>query len=181
MPKIYNRSGDVIHTSLFGGEKISKDSLIVDAYGTIDELNSFLGFARARVAEKDIQDMLQDFQNQLLKIGSDLATPLDKKSPVERISISDVKRLEEIIDKYDKGLPKINKFIIPSGSIESGVLHICRAVCRRAERRLVTLMKERQINEEVLMYINRLSDLLFVLAREMNKRRNVEEEFWTER
>ncbi|MBI2076641.1 MAG: cob(I)yrinic acid a,c-diamide adenosyltransferase [Candidatus Aenigmarchaeota archaeon] len=181
MTKIYNRSGDVIHTSLFGGEQISKDSLIVAAYGTIDELNSFLGFARARIAEKDMQDMLKDFQDQLLKIGSDLATPLDKKPLVERISASDVKKLEEIIDRYDKNLPKINRFIIPGGSVESGILHICRAVCRRAERTLVTLMKERQINDEVLMYINRLSDLLFVLAREMNKRRNSEEEFWSER
>lgn len=181
MAKIYNRSGDVVHTSLYGGEQISKDSLIVDAYGTIDELNSFLGFARARIAEKDVQDLLKDIQNDLLRIGSDLATPLDKKSLVERISITDVKKLEGIIDKYDKSLPKINKFVIPGGSIESGILHICRSVCRRAERRLVTLKKERQINDEVLMYINRLSDLFFILPREINKRRNKEDEFWSER
>lgn len=181
MAKIYNRSGDVINTSLYGGEQISKDSLIVDAYGTIDELNSFLGFARARVAEKDIQDMLKEIQNDLLRIGSDLATPLDRKALVTRISAGDVKNLEQIIDKYDKGLPKINKFVIPGGSVESAVLHTARSICRRAERRLVTLKKERQINDDVIMYINRLSDLLFVLAREINKRRNVEEEFWTER
>lgn len=181
MTKIYNRSGDVIHTSLFGGEQISKDSLIVDAYGIIDELNSSLGLVRAKTGDKDVKDLVNDVQNQLLKIGSDLATPLDRKPVIERISEKDVRTLEEIIDRYDANLPKISRFIIPGGSEESAMLHVSRAICRRAERRLVTLKKERQINDAVLMYVNRLSDLLFVVAREMNRRKNIEDEFWNER
>ncbi len=181
MTKIYNRSGDVIHTSLFGGEQISKDSLIVDAYGTIDELNSSLGLARAKISGKDVQDLILDIQNQLLKAGSDLSTPMDRRPLIERISEKDVRTLEEIIDRYDTNLPKISRFIIPGGSEESALLHVSRAICRRAERRLVTLKKERQINDAALMYLNRLSDLLFVLAREMNRRKNIEDEFWSER
>ena len=176
--KEYNKSGDIIHTSLYGGETIAKDSLIVDAYGTIDELNTFVGLARVRIEDKDIRDILRDIQETLLTIGSDLATPLDKQPLVERISMGKIKELEKIIEKFDKELQPINKFVIPGGSLESAVLHIARAIARRAERRLVTLKKEREINANIPMYINRLSDLLFTLARVMNKRKGFPDELW---
>lgn len=176
--KEYNKSGDIIHTNLYGGETIAKDSLIVDAYGTIDELNTFVGLARVRIEDKDIRDILKDIQETLLNIGSDLATPLDKKPLVERISMGKIKELEKIIEKFDKELQPINKFVVPGGSLESAVLHIARSVARRAERRLVTLKKEREINANIPMYINRLSDLMFTLARVMNKRRGFNDELW---
>jgi len=177
--KIYNKSGDVIHTSLFGGETIAKDSLIVDAYGTIDELNTFVGLAHARIEDEDIKNILKWIQKDLLNIGSDLATPLDKQPLAERISMNKIKELEKLIEKCDKELQPINKFVIPGGSPESALLHIARAVARRAERRLVTLKKEREINENIPMYTNRLSDLLFALARVMNRRKGVSDELWT--
>lgn len=177
--KVYNKSGDIIHTSLYGGETIAKDSLIVDAYGTIDELNTFAGLARARIEDKDITDILREVQETLLNIGSDLATPLDKQPLVERISKDKILALEKIIENYEKELQPINRFVMPGGSPESALLHIVRSVARRAERRLVTLKKEREINENIAMYLNRLSDMMFTLARVMNKRKGFSDELWT--
>ena len=176
--KQYNKSGDIIHTSLYGGEKIAKDSLIVDAYGTIDELNTFVALARSRIEDADIKSILHDIQKNLLKIGSDLATPLDKEPLVKRIPKDSVVELEKIIEKYEKDLSPINRFIVPGGAEESSLLHIVRSIARRAERRLVTLKKEREINENIAMYLNRLSDLMFTLARLMNKRKGVSDELW---
>jgi len=176
--KAFNKSGDVIHTFLFGGETIAKDALIVDAYGTIDELNTFIGLARAKIEDKDITDILADVQETLLNVGSDLATPLDKPVPVERIGKDKFNQLEKIMEKYEKEMKPINRFVIPGGSEQSALLHVARSVARRAERRLVTVKKERQINDNILIYINRLSDLLFVLARTMNKRKDVQDELW---
>ena len=176
--KVYNKSGDTIHTSLFGGETIAKDSLIVDAYGTIDELNTFVGLARARIEDDDIKNILQNAQKDLLNIGSDLATPLDKQPLVERISKDKILELEQIIENYEKELQPINRFVVPGGSPESALLHIVRSIARRAERRLVTLKKEREINENIAMYLNRLSDLMFTLARVMNKRKGFGDELW---
>ena len=176
--KQYNKSGDIIHTSLYGGEKIAKDSLIVDAYGTIDELNTFVGLARARIDDDDIKNLLRDAQKDLLNIGSDLATPLDKQPLVERISKDKILELEKIIENYEKELQPINRFVVPGGSPESALLHIIRSIARRAERRLVTLKKEREINENIAMYLNRLSDLMFTLARVMNKRKGFSDELW---
>ncbi len=178
MPKIYNRSGDIIHTSLYGGEMISKDSLIVDAYGTIDELNTFVGLARVCIEDEDVKNVLKDIQNTLLSIGSDLATPLDKEPPAPRVPKDKVTELEEMIEKYDRELKPIGRFVIPSGCIESAMMHVARAVSRRAERRLITVKKERQINEIIPMYVNRLSDVLFTLARVMNKRKSIADELW---
>jgi cob(I)alamin adenosyltransferase len=177
--KAYNRSGDIIHTSLYGGETIAKDSLIVEAYGTIDELNTLTGLARAKIGDGDIKNVLKGIQEDLLSVGSDLAAPLDKEPPVQRISKNKITELESIIESYDKELPQINRFVVPNGSVEASMLHIARSVARRAERRLITLKKERQINENIPMYINRLSDLLFVLARLMNKRKGINDELWT--
>ncbi len=176
--KVYNRSGDIIHTSLYGGEMISKDSLIVDAYGTIDELNTFVGMARVRTEYDDIKAVLKDVQDALFAIGGDLATPLDKEPLVPRITKDKIAELENIIEKYDRELQPISRFVIPGGSIESAMLQVARAVARRAERRLIMVKKERQINEVIPMYANRLSDMLFTLARVMNKRKGIADELW---
>jgi len=134
--------------------------------------------ARAKIEDKDITDILADVQETLLNVGSDLATPLDKPVPVERIGKDKFNQLEKIMEKYEKEMKPINRFVIPGGSEQSALLHVARSVARRAERRLVTVKKERQINDNILIYINRLSDLLFVLARTMNKRKDVQDELW---
>lgn len=173
--KVYTRTGDKGLTSLIGGKRVSKDSLRVSAYGDVDELNAVLGIVRSQAKDNEIKTISSVIQNDLFVIGADLASPMDIRAP--RIKPVSVRRLERSIDKFLKELDPLKEFILPTGSGGGHYLHLARTVARRAERSIVKLNKEEKINENVLKYINRLSDLLFVMARVENKRSGFEETF----
>lgn len=164
--KIYTKSGDKGRTSLFDNTRVAKNSPRVESYGTVDELNSSLGFAKNFVEDKDIHDIISQIQRKLFNLAGELAT-LDWESFPEKILESDIEFLENKIDHY---LSKMNKkekskFIIPGSSKASGALHQSRTICRRAERRITTLAAKEEINKLLQKYINRLSDLIYALAR----------------
>ena len=171
--KIYTRTGDTGQTGVIGG-RVSKDDARVEACGTIDELNSFLGQAIHSMEGDRYADMREDLllvQHELFDCGSDLAY-LGTSHPY-KVSAEMTERLERWIDRYDAETPDITRFILPGGSRVSCALHICRTVCRRAERRVVTLSAAQEINKEILRYLNRLSDLFFTMARAANCREQV--------
>jgi cob(I)alamin adenosyltransferase len=175
--KIYTRTGDSGQTGVIGG-RVSKDDPRVEAYGTIDELNSFVGYAVSIMAGDLYEDMKADLlciQHELFDCGSDLAS-LPKEGQTFKITPEMIDRLEAWIDKYDELAPDITRFILPGGTSVSSALHVCRTVCRRAERRIVTLRREQPIHMEVLRYVNRLSDLLFTIARAANALQGVADE-----
>ncbi|CAM3264860.1 cob(I)yrinic acid a,c-diamide adenosyltransferase [Vagococcus fessus] len=168
--KVYTKGGDKGKTSIIGGSRISKNSSRVNAYGTIDELNSNLGFVASKVAKdekfKNIFEEIGLIQQFLFDAGTDIAMSPEIKN--FRLSNSEVEWLEKTIDKCEASLPKIESFIIPGGHEISSLMHICRTVTRRAERLVVCVMEEEEINEEVLKFLNRLSDYFFVAARSVN-------------
>lgn len=173
--KVYTRTGDKGLTSLIGGQRVSKDSSRVSAYGEIDELNAVLGIVRSQAIDNQIKIIISAIQNDLFIIGADLASPMDIRVP--RIKPVNVRKLERSIDKFLKELSPLKEFILPTGVGAGQYLHLARTVSRRAERSIVKLKREETINEEVLKYINRLSDLLFVMARIENKRAGFVEAF----
>lgn len=179
--KIYTKKGDKGETSLFGGGKVWKDNPRIKAYGTIDELNSVIGIAITECQSEELKEILRSIQSELFTIGSDLATPLEKEKKgleIPRIDEHFSKRLEELIDKFDALLSELKNFILPGGSKGSAFLHLARTVCRRGEREVVTLMKEVEINPQIEVYLNRLSDLLFILARYENKVCGIDDIKW---
>src|SRR5882762_2004734 len=173
--KAYSGTGDKGETSLYGGTRVEKADPRVEAYGAIDELNSHLGIARAHIKTKKLNEFLKSVQRDLWILGGDLASELVTTN-VPRITKEQLDRLEDVTDELNSGLPRLRRFILPGGSVPGAELHVARAVCRRAERRIVTLSKMESINPDVLPYINRLSSLLFVLARTVNKMQRVPEE-----
>lgn len=177
--KIYTRTGDKGDTSLFGGQRVSKDALRIEAYGTVDELNSVLGMVRADNAQPEIDRLVARIQDVLFVLGADLATPrsADKKD-LRRIAAADSEDLEREIDTLDDHLRPLRTFILPGGSPVAARLHFARTVCRRAERNVVRLSRTEDIGDDVTVYLNRLSDLLFVLARFANHIANVPETPW---
>lgn len=180
--KIYTRTGDQGTTSLFSGGRVRKDHLRVEAYGTLDELNSLIGVARAHQPASQVDTWLEDVQNQLFNAGADLATPLDADAPwIVRIISADVVWLEQTIDTMDETLAPLKNFILPGGSLASAELHVARTVCRRAERLIVTLAEHEPLGEQVLPYVNRLSDWLFSVARYNNLLAQVDETRWSVR
>jgi len=178
--KIYTKRGDKGETALFSGQLVPKDNLRVAAYGEVDELNAFVGLARTCSVDGEIKELLKTVQKNLFVVGGDLATPPDSKTPkpVSRITPSHSQELEAAIDKIEEELKPLTTFILPTGSKDSCYLHICRSVCRRAERKAVSLSRCEKINEEVVIYLNRLSDFFFMLARLSNKRSHIQEEPW---
>ena len=168
--------GDKGTTNLYGGKIVSKSSVIVDAYGSVDELNCFIGLAMARLETEELTAILTEIQKQLFRLGSDLATPIEK--PVERIDATHIEYLESTISTLEQELEPLKNFILPGGAPAAALLHVARAICRRVERRVVALETEQQINKEVHRYLNRLSDTLFVLARTANKRAGVNDVIW---
>lgn len=172
--RVYTRAGDRGETMLVGGKQVSKASPRVEAYGEIDELNSLLGVVRAEISDPEINQVLQSIQNELFTLGADLAGPTDVDVP--RIENEWVTRLEHLLDQFNQQLPPLEEFILPSGTKGATLLHLARAVARRAERRIVQLSQEESVNEALIAYVNRLSDLLFVLARVTNQRLGVSEE-----
>ncbi|MCU0497407.1 MAG: cob(I)yrinic acid a,c-diamide adenosyltransferase [Anaerolineae bacterium] len=179
--RIYTRTGDDGTTSLFAGGRVSKSSLRVDTYGTVDELNSMIGLARAHGPTAQTDHYLEWVQNQLFRLGSDLATPLEAKADwLVRINVEAVTWLEQTIDQMTDALPELKDFILPGGSLVSAHLQVARTVCRRAERLVVSLAEsDEPINDHARMYLNRLSDWLFTLARWENHQVGVKEHIWT--
>ena len=173
--KVYTKTGDEGLTSLVGGARVSKASLRVDAYGDVDELNAVLGIARAQALDEELEAILVEIQNDLFIIGSDLASPPDLDVP--RITNKRVEEIESLIDKLLEELEPLKEFILPSGSAGGVYLHLSRTVSRRAERKIVKLMEDEEVDENTLIYMNRLSDLLFVMARIENKRSGFTETF----
>ena len=178
--KIYTRTGDAGETSLFGGGRVAKHHARVEAYGTIDELNSVLGVARAAKPSRPVDAWLENAQNQLFHLGADLATPLDAKADwITRVSKADIDWLEDSIDYMNEALAPLSNFILPGGTPAAAQLQLARAVCRRAERLIVALAESEDISEHALPYINRLSDWLFTLARYENRQAGERESKWS--
>jgi cob(I)alamin adenosyltransferase len=180
--KIYTRTGDRGDTGLFGGGRVSKTHPRVEAYGDVDELNATLGLARAVEPMPRIDEVLVPIQRDLFSIGALLATPdRDKmKSHLEKARIDDkrIAALESAIDEADRELEPLKSFIVPGGTPKASTLHVARTVCRRAERRVIALGGDAEVPPIVIIYLNRLSDLLFTLARLANKRANMGEVTW---
>lgn len=165
--KIYTKMGDNGETSLVGGVRVPKSDIRLEAYGTIDELNSFLGLLRADLIDEDIQHFILNIQNNLFVVGGYLATDITKRSLPDSLQLAEneVSLLEDAIDKVSSQLLRLNGFVVPGTNRISALCHVCRAVARRAERNIYVLEKETVISVDVKKYINRLSDYLFVLAR----------------
>lgn len=177
--KIYTKSGDKGKTSLLGGKRVSKDDIRIEAYGTVDELNSILGVCRSMNPPDEINESLEILQKHLFILGADLASPQGKSiKSSKRISSEHVQFIEQQIDKIESYLPPLKNFIIPGGHPLAGTLHIARSVCRRAERRVVHLSHQRKVNKVTIQYLNRLSDLLFVFARWVNVLNKIPERKW---
>src|SRR3989338_7554180 len=198
MTKVYTKTGDSGTTSLFGGKRVDKNSARIRAYGEVDELNSLIGVivsdlrhsgeqsdsrtdsGQARMTDQKlvINKKLLRIQTELFVLGANLATPSDVKTKVPKITKRHIKRLEEEIDSWSDKLPKLRNFILPGGNKVGSKLHLARSVVRRAERAIVDLNRQEKINQNVLIYTNRLSDWLFVLARYVNKLENISETVW---
>lgn len=168
MAKIYTRTGDQGTTGLADGTRLDKDHLRIEAYGTIDELNSCIGICCDHLASGQslLHPWLEAIQNDLFNLGSDLATPVESRwEKIILVDDNDVRQLELMIDALQNQLPVLRHFILPGGSSIVSYFHLARTICRRAERRMVSLQKHVEINQKAIKYINRLSDLLFVMAR----------------
>lgn len=179
--KIYTKTGDKGETSLFNGARVPKSDIRVEAYGNVDELNSYIGLITTFDIPKDVCEVLEKISRVLFEIGTDLATPIAnsrKTKRVKRLGYESINFLEEKIDHYSAKLPELRNFILPGGSSESAWLHIARTVCRRAERRVVELSQKEEINPNIVVFFNRLSDLLFVMARYINLTKHIEDVIW---
>lgn len=174
MPLYYTGRGDRGETSLFGGSRVSKASARIEAIGSVDELQAWLGVARNELEDRAADSLLHSIQEDLFVVNSDLASPESSRTTEEM-----VKSLEKKIDELAKGQKPLARFIVPAGSKGSAWLHACRAVCRRAERRVVALQQSGTVNEFAKAYLNRLSSLLFVLARHVNALEKGKEEEWS--
>lgn len=176
--KIYTRTGDGGETGLYGGQRVLKNVIRVETLGTVDECNAALGLALTRIDDPEARDVLTRLQGELFEVGADLAAPLAQGETVPRVRPEETARLEAEIDRFETELEPLRNFILPGGSEGGAALHLCRAICRRAERHLVTLQRDEAINPEAARYLNRLSDHLFVLARLVNARAGVPETIW---
>ena len=184
--RVYTRTGDDGLTALVGGARVAKDSRRIESYGTVDELNSIVGLARAFNAETPaspardrLDEILQRLQNELFDLGSELATPPEARyDGMFRVSAADVEALEKLMDSLQEDLEPLSSFVLPGGGVVSGFLHQCRTVCRRAERDILRLGREEDVGEWPLKYMNRLSDLFFVLSRWIGKQQGQPEYLW---
>lgn len=185
--KVYTRTGDRGETSLVGGKRVPKDSPRIDAYGTIDELNSVVGLARvfnedsldAGEAHRFLDEVLCQLQDELFDLGSELATPPEFFQPgMYRVGDDEITRIEKLIDKCQEDLEPLNSFVLPGGGRIGAYLHQCRTVCRRAEREILRLSRAEDVNDRAIKYVNRLSDLFFVLSRWIAKQTGEPEFLW---
>jgi cob(I)alamin adenosyltransferase len=185
--KVYTRTGDKGETALVGGKRVAKDSPRIDAYGTIDELNSIVGLARvfneesldAGEAHRFLDEVLCQIQDELFDLGSELATPAEFfQEGMYRVGDAEIKKLEQLIDKCQEDLEPLKSFILPGGGRIGAYLHQCRTVCRRAEREILRLSRTEDVNASTIKYVNRLSDLFFVLSRWIAKQTGEPEYLW---
>lgn len=181
--RVYTRTGDQGETGLVGGSRVRKDALRIECYGTVDELNATLGVCRLHTGTEGLQPLdgiLARVQNELFNLGSLLATPDESLHPQQPIiEPRHVERLEQEIDVYNEALPELRSFVLPGGGPAAAHLHLCRTVCRRAERLVVALSRQETIRPEAVHYLNRLSDALFVFARWAAHRTGASEPLWT--
>mgnify|MGYP001582762114 CR=1 FL=1 len=181
MGKIYTRTGDKGETGLFGGPRVRKSDPRIEAYGAVDELNASLGRAGTLIREEDLSASVRRIQNDLFDIGAFLAAPNPSRLEgrgTSSIRQEDVDRLEQAIDRYDRELPPLRNFVLPGGSELASLFHQARTVCRRAEREIVRLAESQAVDPLILAYVNRLSDLLFILARWANIKEGIAETAW---
>ena len=176
--KIYTQTGDDGTTGLIGGQRVAKDDIRLHAYGTVDEMNSLLGVIRAQGVSQRCDDILSRLQHQFFELGAELATPETSSKPSERITAEAVLEVESWIDELESELTPLANFILPGGSPQAATLHLARCVCRRAERDIATLAKSAPVREVVSKYVNRISDLLFVMARTANREAGVDDVPW---
>ena len=178
--KIYTKTGDAGETGLFAGARVRKDDARIEAYGTVDELNAAIGLARCEPLSTEIELTLERVQSELFSVGAELATPEPEKHGTALIGNSHIHLLEQAIDQLEVGLPPLKHFILPAGCRGGALLHVARGVCRRAERRVVTLANrvDVQISASIITYLNRLGDYLFVAARHANYEANAAETKW---
>ena len=176
--KIYTKTGDLGETGLFGGRRLSKSHLRIEAYGTVDELNSYLGLVRDQQSDQEIRGELHAIQSLLFSVGSILASDPEKKLPLPAIEEADITALEDAMDRMDLELPELKNFILPGGHPSVSSCHIARCVCRRAERLTVALADIEAVPAIVIKFLNRLSDYLFILARWTGNSLGAEEVIW---
>lgn len=177
LSKIYTRTGDDGSTGLGSGDRVPKDSVRVEAYGAVDETNSLIGVVLASDdLPQDVEDCLTRIQHQLFDLGGELSIP-----GTTIITAASVEGLERTLDDFNADLPPLKDFILPGGTLEAATCHVARTVCRRAERRICTLARDEDVNENSVRYLNRLSDLLFVIARVLNRRAGTAEPLWKHR
>jgi cob(I)alamin adenosyltransferase len=178
--KVYTRGGDAGQTSLGGGQRVSKHSSRVEAYGTVDELNSLIGAARAAGLSGEVEEVLERVQNELFNLGADLCVlEEDKQEERKGMGESHVSALETMMDRCNAELGPLENFILPGGAMGAALLHVARTVCRRAERRTVALAETEAVGEWTVKYLNRLSDALFVLARLENRSQGKNDRLWS--
>lgn len=178
--KIYTKTGDDGTTSLVGGTRVNKVDVRIEAYGTVDELNAAVGVVRSFQMPEELKAMLEEVQNKLFNIGSRLASDEKGDAYTSKLSVtaSHLQYLEECIDMMEKELPELTRFILPGGDLASAYCHVARTVCRRAERRILEFSMHQNVQPEIIIYVNRLSDFLFVFARKLSHQNGVEEKTW---
>jgi cob(I)alamin adenosyltransferase len=178
--KIYTRTGDAGTTGLFGGGRVDKDATRVEAYGSVDELNACIGAARVELGVSELDRMLAAIQSDLFTLGAELGCAAGKESKLDLrlLDADDTARLESHIDATEVNLEPLKAFVLPAGSPAAARLHVARTVCRRAERRVIAARREAPVRDELVRYLNRLSDLLFVLAREANRHAGLGDAPW---
>ncbi len=176
--KIYTKTGDKGTTSLFGGSKVSKDHLRIESYGTVDELNASIALVIAHFKNEDVAKELTAIQHLLFNIGSNLAMDPNNKFDLPNVEENDVESLENQIDNWNHQLPDLKNFILPGGSVANAHCHLSRTICRRAERRVVALSQHEDVDQIIIVYLNRLSDYLFVLGRYISLKEGVAEVKW---
>ena len=179
--KIYTKTGDKGETSLFGGKRLPKNDDRIDAYGTIDELNSFIGWLRDSVEKEDLKNNLKEIQDRLFTIGSNLASDPSKNMITPDVIEADVEFLEQQIDAMEEELTPLKHFVLPGGHSSVSICHVCRTVCRRAERCIISLSQSEKVEEIIIRYVNRLSDYFFVLGRKISQVVGAEEVKWIPR
>jgi cob(I)alamin adenosyltransferase len=182
--KIYTKTGDKGNTSLIGGTKVPKSDIRIDTYGTVDELNSWIGLINDQLADEEFRPVLKEIQDRLFTIGSSLATDADKepKMKLPDLHAADIEFLEKKIDEMTAQLPPMKSFILPGGHVAVSSIHVTRCVCRRAERLAVSMQQhELFVDQQVIQYLNRLSDYLFTLARYAGQKLGAEEIPWKPR
>ena len=177
--KIYTKTGDIGETGLFGGRRVSKADLRIDAYGTLDELNAFTGLFQSQCTDQDVQVIIRQIQDRLFTMGSSLAAdPLQQHGLMPDVQEDDVEILEREIDRMESYLSPLQHFILPGGHPDAALCHVLRTICRRAERRCVELNHTEPVDGMILKYLNRLSDFFFVLSRYLSHARGVEDVKW---